>query len=222
MISPAMSNASSSYLYDLDRPSSSFIRKKSGEVVKPSLKRRSLSTPHLPIREKGGYTKSEPPTPGISDDYEYQRHKNVRFAGSGGDQEKLENVVLFLSQQKVTAVSKTADGEEGAYPVTETETEADTDASEYIAFRTRRAQEAREIDSAERIAFADSSSVVPRVRIDFSPNGREALKSHNVILERVELPSNPTEPLVLRGSVLVRNLMFQKWVTIRFTMDNWQ
>jgi hypothetical protein len=222
MISPAMSNASSSYLYDLDRPSSSFIRKKSGEVVKPSLKRRSLSTPHLPVRETSGYTKSEPPTPGINDDYEYQRHKNVRFAGSGDDQEKLENVVLFLSQQKVTAVSKTADGEDGAYPVTETETEADTDASEYIAFRTRRAQEAREIDSAERIAFADSTSVVPRVRIDFSPKGREGLKSHNVVLERVELPSNPTEPLVLRGSVLVRNLMFQKWVTIRFTMDNWQ
>lgn len=222
-VSPAMSNASSSYLYDMDRPTSSFIRKKSGEVVKPSLKRRSLSTPHLPIREESGYTKSEPPTPGINkDDYEYQRHKNVRFAGSGNDQEKLENVVLFLSQQKVTAVSKTADGEEGAYPVTETETEADTDASEYIAFRTRRAQEAREIDAAERITFADSTSVVPRVKIDFSPNGRAALKSHNVVLERVEVPSNPTEPLVLRGSVLVRNLMFQKWVTIRFTMDNWQ
>jgi hypothetical protein len=222
--SPAISNASSSaYLYDMDRPTSSFIRKKSGEVLKPSLKRRSLSTPHLPIRQETGYTKSEPPTPGINtDDFDYQRHKNVRFAGSGNDDEKLENVVLFLSQQKVTAVSKTADGEDGAYPVTETETEADTDANEYIAFRARRAQEAKEIDGAERICFTDGTSPVPRFAVDFSPNGRHGLKDVNVILERVELPTNPTDPLVLRGSVLVRNLMFQKWVTIRFTLDNWQ
>lgn len=224
MISPAMSSASSSaYLYDMNRPTSSFIRKKSGEVLKPSLKRRSLSTPHLPIRQEAGHTKSEPPTPGLhTDDFEDQRHKNVRFAGSGNDQEKLENVVLFLSQQKVTAVSKTADGEDGAYPVTETETEADTDLNEYIAFRARRAQEAREIDGAERISFADGTSTIPRFAVDFSPANRYGLKDVNVILERAELPTNPTDPLVLRGSVLVRNLMFQKWVTIRFTMDNWQ
>ncbi|KAJ9110462.1 hypothetical protein QFC19_001588 [Naganishia cerealis] len=214
--------SSSTYLYDMDRPTPSFIRKKSGEVVKPSLKRRSISTPHLPIREENTYTKSEPATPGIQDDYADQRHKNVRFAGTDDGREKLENVVLFLSQQKVTAVSKTADEEDGAYPVTETETEADTDATEYIAFRTRRAQEAREIDNSERIAFAEGSSSVPRLRIDFSPSGRNGLKSWNVVLERTELPSNPTEPLALRGSVLVRNVMFQKWVTIRFTMDNWQ
>lgn len=222
--SPAVSNGSSSaYLYDMDRPTSSFIRKKSGEVLKPSLKRRSLSTPHLPIRQEGGFTKSEPPTPGINtDDFEDQRHKNVRFAGSDNDQEKLENVVLFLSQQKVTAVSKAADGEDGAYPVTETETEADTDANEYIAFRARRAQEAREIDSAEKFIFADGTSTVPRIAVDFSPAGRQGLKDLNVILERAELPHNPTDPLVLRGSVLVRNVMFQKWVVIRFTLDNWQ
>ncbi|KAJ9097301.1 hypothetical protein QFC21_004970 [Naganishia friedmannii] len=221
--SPTGSTASSSaYLYDMDRPTSSFLRKKSGEVVKPSLKRRSLSTPHLPLRTESGYTKSEPATPGINDDYTDHQHKNVRFAGSDDGQEKLENVVLFLSQQKVTAVSKTADEEDGAYPVTETETEADTDATEYIAFRTRRAQEAKEIDNSERVSFAEGTSMVPRLRTDFSPSGHNDLKPCNVILERVELPSNLTEPLALRGSVLVRNLMFQKWVTIRFTMDNWQ
>jgi hypothetical protein len=221
--SPTGSTASSSaYLHDMDRPTSSFLRKKSGEVVKPSLKRRSMSTPHLPLREESGYTKSAPATPGIHGDYTDHRHKNVRFAGSEDGREKLENVVLFLSQQKVTAVSKTADEEDGAYPVTETETEADTDATEYIAFRTRRAQEAREIDNSERVSFAEGTSVVPRLRTDFSPSGQKDLKACNVILERVELPSNPTEPLTLRGLVLVRNLMFQKWVTIRFTMDNWQ
>ncbi|GHJ86695.1 hypothetical protein NliqN6_3097 [Naganishia liquefaciens] len=224
MASPAVSNVSSSaYPYNMDRPTSSFIRKKSGEVLKPSLKRRSLSTPHLPIRQETGYTKSEPPTPGVNtDDFEYQRHKNVRFAGSDNDQEKLENVVLFLSQQKVTAVSKAADGEDGAYPVTETETEADTDANEYTAFRARRAQEAREIDSAEKIVFGDGTSTVPRLAIDFSPAGRQGLKDVNVVLERAELPSNLNDPLVLRGSVLVRNVMFQKWVVVRFTLDNWQ
>ncbi|KAJ9119659.1 hypothetical protein QFC22_003369 [Naganishia vaughanmartiniae] len=215
-------DSSSAYLYDMDRPNSSFLRKKSGEVVKPSLKRRSMSTPHLPLRETSGYTKSEPATPGIHDDYADHRHKNVRFAGSEDGREKLENVVLFLSQQKVTAVSKTADEEDGAYPVTETETEADNDALEYIAFKTRRAQEARDIDNSERVSFAEGTSVVPRLRVDFSPSSHNDLKSCNVILERVELPSDSTGPLALRGSVLVRNIMFQKWVTIRFTMDNWQ
>jgi hypothetical protein len=220
------SGASTPYAlsYEGSRPTSSMIRKKSGELLKPALKVRSLSTPHLPLREEMLASKSAPVTPSLEDDAEYgsDRHKNVRFAGASGDKaERLESVVLFLREQKVTAVSKTADGEEGMFPPTDTETEADTDANEYAAFRRRRNAAAQAADEAERFTFAEGSSTVPKVRVDFSPPGREALQHHNVVLERVEMPI-ASEPLALRGTVLVKNVSFQKWVAVRFTLDDWQ
>ncbi|KAH9830422.1 putative phosphatase regulatory subunit [Rhodofomes roseus] len=42
----------------------------------------------------------------------------------------------------------------------------------------------------------------------------------NVHLETLTLPR--TRPLALRGTVLVRNLHFEKRVAVRFTLDNWQ
>jgi hypothetical protein len=209
-----------------NRPTSSMIRKKSGELVKPSLKVRSQSTPHLPLRGDMMGSKSEPATPAPAEDdrdFGSDRHKNVRFAGSSGDQgARLESVVLFLREQKVTAVSKTADGEEGMYPPTETETEADTDAREYAAFRRKRNAALQSQDEGEKFAFGDSSSVVPKVRLDFSPMSNSGgLKDHNVILERAEM-SSASEPVALRGTILVRNVAFQKWVAVRFTMDDWQ
>jgi hypothetical protein len=38
------------------------------------------------------------------------------------------------------------------------------------------------------------------------------------VLERIEM----CQPLGLRGSVLVRNIAFEKWVAVRFTLDDWQ
>jgi hypothetical protein len=171
-------------------------------------------------------SKSEPATPAPAEDdrdFGSDRHKNVRFAGSSGDQgARLESVVLFLREQKVTAVSKTADGEEGMYPPTETETEADTDAREYAAFRRKRNAALQSQDEGEKFAFGDRSSVVPKVRLDFSPMSNSGgLKDHNVILERAEM-SSASEPVALRGTILVRNVAFQKWVAVRFTMDDWQ
>lgn len=170
-------------------------------------------------------SKSEPATPAPADDdrdFGSDRHKNVRFAGSAdGEGARLESVVLFLREQKVTAVSKTADGEEGMYPPTETETEADTDAREYAAFRRKRNAALQSQEEAEKFAFGEGSSVVPKARLDFSPMNKDGLKDHNVILERVEMPST-SEPVALRGTILVRNVAFQKWVAVRFTMDDWQ
>jgi hypothetical protein len=199
------------------------IRKKSGELVKPSLKVRSQSTPHLPLRGDLMGSKSEPATPAPDDrDYGSDRHKNVRFAGSSGDQgARLESVVLFLREQKVTAVSRTADGEEGMYPPTETETEADTDAREYAAFRRKRNAALQSQEEVEKFAFAEGSSVVPKVKLGFSPADEGSLKDHMVLLERVEMPT-ASEPVAVRGTILVRNVAFQKWVAVRFTLDDWQ
>lgn len=211
---PSSSGAASLLL----RPTASMIRKKSGEVVKPSLKIRSMSTPDL-TRQKEG----EPQTPEDEANREFpdERSKSVRFADADQeDPRALENVVLFLREQKVTAVGKAADPD-WVGPVTDTETEADdTDASDFVQFRTRRNAAARAADEQGQLML-EGGSRVPRLRTDFSPDARGSLDGENVLLERVELVTGPG-PLCLRGTVIVRNVAFQKWVSIRFTLDHWQ
>ena len=193
------------------------IRKKSGEVVKPSLKIRSMSTPDL-TRQLDG---SEPSSPesernrGFPD----ERSKSVRFADADGGEAHgaLESVVLFLREQKVTAIGKAADPNG---QMTETETENDTDPSDFVQFRTRRNAAARAADEAAQIVL-EGGSRVPRIRTDFAPDARGSLRGEHVVLERIELVAN-SGPLNLRGTVIVRNVAFQKWVAVRFTMDHWQ
>ncbi|AFR95423.1 hypothetical protein C343_03522 [Cryptococcus neoformans C23] len=194
------------------RPSAAMIRKKSGEIVKPSLKPRSLSTPDLMRQGQDSPTNTSPNSFGT------ERSKSVRFADtSQGDAKALESVVLFLREQKVTAVGKAADPDNAQ--LTETETENDTDASDFVQFRTRKNAAARAADEANQIQLSGASRV-PRKRTDFSPDARGSLTGENVILERVELQSSTG--LTLRGSVIVRNVAFRKWVAVRFTLDQWQ
>ncbi|WVQ79400.1 hypothetical protein IAT38_001497 [Cryptococcus sp. DSM 104549] len=187
------------------------IRKKSGEVVKPSLKQRSMSTPDL-MRQGEGSPTDESASSG------FERSKSVRFAdASEGDAKALESVVLFLREQKVTAVGKAADPENAQ--LTETETENDTDVSDFVQFRTRRNAAARAADEQGQFTL-DGASRVPRKRTDFSPDARGSLVGENVVLERVELQGG--SGLVFRGTAIVRNVAFKKWVAVRFTLDHWQ
>lgn len=195
------------------------IRKKSGEVVKPSLKVRSMSTPDLSRQGDG-----EPKTPDEDDegrDFPDERSKSVRFAdGDDGESQALERVVLFLREQKPAAVGKAADPDHVG-GVTDTETEADdTDASDFVQFRTRRNAAARAADEAGQIML-EGGSRVPRLRVDFSPDARGSLDGENVVMERVELITGPG-PLCMRGTIIARNVAFQKWVSVRFTLDHWQ
>lgn len=199
------------------RPTASMIRKKSGEVVKPSLKMRSLSTPDL---TRSGEA-SDPSTPEPDNDRAFpdERSKSVRFAGTDdGEDGALENVVLFLREQKPTAVSRAIDPERAG--MTETETENDTDASDFVQFRTRKNAAARAKDEEERWIL-EGGSRVPRTRVDFAPEARGSLDDEMVVLERVELGGN-TGAFGLKGQVIVRNAAFHKWVAVRFTMDHWQ
>ncbi|KAG2107937.1 putative phosphatase regulatory subunit-domain-containing protein [Suillus discolor] len=74
-------------------PQTRFIRNKSGQPIKPSLKHAKL--PSLTIPTGGVVVKSEPTTPTLS--------KAVHFDA------KLEHVKLFLSKQKPLAVSRDRD-----------------------------------------------------------------------------------------------------------------
>ena len=190
------------------RPSS-MIRKKSGEVVKPSLKVRSMSTPDLTrqVEEEEDDSTSDKGGRAFGD----ERSKSVRFAGED-DGETLENVVTFLKEQKPVQL--------GHDDMTETETENDTDASDFVQFRTRRNAAARAIDESERIVM-EGGSRVPRIRVDFSPDARGALVGEQVVLERVDM-SAPPAPVALKGTAVVRNVAFSKWVAVRFTLDHWQ
>lgn len=144
---------------------------------------------------------------GTADDLRV-RNKSVRFDDLG-----LESVVLFLREQKPTAVSKAAETD----TPTETEEDNDTDLSDFVHFRTRRNSGSR-TDGKE--VLLNPECTVPRLRVDFGPGTQDALKNEHVVLERVEMQNG--SPLAMRGTVLVRNVSFQKWVAIRFTLDHWQ
>lgn len=194
------------------RPSDRMVRKKSGELVKPSLKSRSLSTPDL---TRGGAEGSVSGKSKSSHNLR-ERTKSVRF-----DDGELESVVLFLRSQKPAAVSKAADGNDN--PV-DGDDDNDMDLSDYVHFRTRRNGGPRGAAAAAAAAeeqteiMIDNCSSIPRVRLDFGPGTEGLLENEFVVLERVEM----CQPLALRGSILVRNIAFEKWVTVRFTLDEWQ
>jgi hypothetical protein len=188
------------------RPSDRLVRKKSGEMVKPALKNRSLSTPDLTrggSQDLSGKSKSSHNL--------RERTKSVRF-----DDGDLESVVLFLRSQRPNAVAKAADG---GYSPVDGDDEHEKDLSDYVHFRTRRSGGPRGASSADHTEIQiDTCSAVPRVRLDFGPGTHGLLRDEFVVLERIEM----CQPLGLRGSVLVRNIAFEKWVAVRFTLDDWQ
>ncbi|GMK53730.1 hypothetical protein CspeluHIS016_0103160 [Cutaneotrichosporon spelunceum] len=189
------------------RPSSDrMVRKKSGEMLKPALKNRSMSTPDL---GRGG--PQDVSSKSKSSHNLRERTKSVRF-----DDGELESVVLFLRSQRPNAVAKAVD--EGYSPV-DGDDEHERDLSDYVHFRTRRNGAPRGPGRADQTEFQlETCNAVPRVRLDFGPGTQGLLKDEYVVLERIEM----CQPLGLRGSVLVRNIAFEKWVAVRFTLDDWQ
>jgi hypothetical protein len=185
-----------------ERPSSHMVRKKSGELVKSSLKQRSMSTPDLGRRKDKD----------SGDEYDLpERTKSVRFDDLG-----LESVVLFLREQKPTAVSKASEPNSNDTP-TETEDDNDTD---FVHFRTRRSGGGSSRPESGKEIQIQPEFTVPRLRLDFGPGTQGILKDEHVVLERVDMQNG--SPLAMRGTVLTRNVAFQKWVAIRFTLDHWQ
>lgn len=152
------------------RSKTPMLRKKSGELVRSSLKMSESTSKERPK------TRSAPATPTVTE-------KSVHF------DTKLEHVKLFLSQQKPEAVSRSGS------PV-ETETEDEPEAFPFPAM-------------AE--AQAGLSLQLPNFTYPLNHN-------LDVYLEALELAKDGKS---LKGIVRVRNLAFEKWVAIRYTLDNW-
>lgn len=202
------------------------VRKKSGEPVKSSLKQfpisasvfvtRADSSPSsLPTRSLQNYksapsTPHYPTTPGAS--------KNVHF------DTHLEHVKLFKHKQKPAAVSR-----DGSPEQTETETEEEKDA--YTKFPYLYAKKAG-FSPPGSAGHREGTSPAPPtpgspidveeqlvLRLPNFPSSTKLRVDRSVFLERVYLADDLRS---VRGTVRVRNLAFEKWVAVRFTLDGWK
>ncbi|EIW63916.1 uncharacterized protein TRAVEDRAFT_61761 [Trametes versicolor FP-101664 SS1] len=177
----------------LPRTPSTPIILSNGKPLKSSLKS-SASTPNiLDLPVKHIRTQSAPATPNTN--------KNVHFAEKDSG---LETVRVYNRTGKPASLSKPP-GEE-----TETETEAESSFPFPLLpsspLTVAPAAIMHEIDPSP-----DRSHPIPKTNP--SPYA-------NVLLETLALPR--TRPPTLRGTVLVRNISFEKVVAVRFTLDDWQ
>ncbi len=187
---------------------SHLIRKKSGQVVRSSLKSSSsyCSThsgftlgvsPALPSSKSEPSTPMYNVTPTIS--------KAVHFDTN------LERVKLFLAGQKPLAVSREGspiDTDEGEWDTCTSGTE-----SEAIATRAT-------FPASERLNDDDKPPLTKLImQTDIPPRSSPFPPSFiDVALESLLL--SPDEKSII-GNVLVRNIAYEKKVTARFTLDGW-
>ncbi|KZT02051.1 carbohydrate-binding module family 21 protein [Laetiporus sulphureus 93-53] len=186
----------------LPRTPSTPIILSNGKPLKPSLKS-SCSSPNVAgmvdRAHKHLRAQSAPSTPAGP--------KNVHFAEKDAG---LETVRVFNRSGKPASLSKP--------PGEETETETEAESSSYVrnsfpfpSFAAAHAHTRDELPLHEIDPSPDRTNLVP------APNPSPYA---NIYLETLALPR--TRPPALRGTVLVRNITFEKRVVVRFTLDDWQ
>ncbi|KAI0800511.1 hypothetical protein C8Q74DRAFT_1191747 [Fomes fomentarius] len=179
----------------LPRTPSTPIILSNGKPLKSSLKC-SASSPNisdLPIKHLRA--QSAPSTPSSA--------KNVHFAEKD---QGLEMIRVFNRTGKPASLSKPPGDE------TETETEAESSSYPFPSLSTTPILSASSAALVHEIdPSAQRTSPVPK--LNPSPYA-------NVFLETLSLPK--TRPPTLRGTILVRNVAFEKTVAVRFTLDEWQ
>ncbi|PCH38578.1 carbohydrate-binding module family 21 protein [Wolfiporia cocos MD-104 SS10] len=222
---PLRSSAGSA---EFDTPRASASTSKSGSKLRPAGSTKTLSVPEFPTEVRGEHTpramsvsipasittqfarkKSGEPLKSSLKSRRARVHPDLAVI-TGGTSTKsepstpthiksvhfdaqLEHVKLFLAEQKPLAVSR--DGS----PTTDTSgTESDFP------------------------AFIYGGVAEPRGRLVMRTTDMPAEGSRpnaDVALERLELSADGTS---VNGRVRVRNLAFEKWVAVRFTLDWWQ
>jgi len=119
--------------------------------------------------------------------------KNVHFKEKD---DGLESVRLFRRTGKPASVSKTT---------SDTETETEPEPSGYPFPQT--------------VFASPSSSALSEIATCSTIPASNPSPYANVHLESISLP--PARPPVLRGTIIVRNIAFEKSVGVRFTLDEW-
>ncbi|KDN44142.1 carbohydrate-binding module family 21 protein [Tilletiaria anomala UBC 951] len=187
--------ASTSTLPDL-------VRKKSGEPVKSSLKHYPASA--FPSRTDSlsgsmSRAKSVPNTPTIP--------KVVHF------HQNLEQVKVFKHRQRPSAVSR-----DGSPEQTETETEEERDFPFLSHFGRRLDGTVTPEAAIPRPPTPTEGDEQLILRLPNFPSSAKLSLDRDIFLERVFLADDLRS---VKGAIQVRNLAFEKWVAVRFTLDNW-
>ena len=188
----ATSNSAKSTAPPIQRTSSSTsVVLANGRPLKPSLKSASSSSIADDMAASGARHARAQSMPSTP-----FGPKNVHFKEKD---DGLESVRLFRRTGKPASVSK---------PTSDTETETEPELSSYPFPRSPKNTFAS--PSSSSLSEIASCSTVPAC----SPSPYA-----NVHLESITLP--PARPPVLRGTIIVRNIVFEKSVGVRFTLDGW-
>ncbi|KAK0434798.1 putative phosphatase regulatory subunit-domain-containing protein [Armillaria borealis] len=180
------------------RTNSTPVLLSNGRPLKSSLKgSRSSSVPDMPsLSVQHTRARSAPSTPALSS-HESHCHKNVHFPTH-----QLETVRVFNRTAKPASLLRTATASDA-----ETETETELEGSSRYT-------------EGPRFPFP---SVLPAYSLspftDIVPSPAVPREGCNVILESLTLPQST---LALKGTLLVRNISYEKQVYVRFTLDDWQ
>ena len=187
-------NTSKTSSPSLPRTPSTPIILSNGKPLKSSLKSSSSSPNISDLPIKHIRAQSAPSTPSTN--------KNVHFAEKDSG---LETIRVFNRTGKPASLSKPPGDE------TETETEAESSFPFPILPSSSSSSAASATLVHELDTNPERTNPVPK------PNPSPYA---NVFLETLALPK--TRPPTLRGTVLVRNVAFEKTVAVRFTLDDWQ
>ncbi|KAJ1882222.1 hypothetical protein LPJ57_001081, partial [Coemansia sp. RSA 486] len=176
------------------------VRKDSGEIVRPCLRKRSATTTDVPSlyqqqqqQASAEYALSSPAAANGT------AMRTPRFVHFGAD---LECVRWFLKAQSPRAVC------EDAMP--DFCIRSDDEAS-YAVSPPKQQQQQQKQPSTVRL------TAIRRPTPAFS-----IFEQSPVVLERVELADNKRSSATLRGTIKVHNLAFEKSVTVRYSFDQWR